>query len=180
MHPSLEIIFGPMFSGKTTEMMRRIRRLQRARKKTVIVKFNEDDRCGKDLVSSHDGLTHDAIPLTRLKGFNVEPYDAIGIDEGQFFPDLKDVVLQWIDQGKIVVISSLDSDSEKEPFGQTMDLARHADKFKKLTAICYQCDSDAPFTMRTTAYEGQFQIGGSDKFQAACRKCHKPSKPTVV
>lgn len=170
----LELIFGPMFSGKSTELLRRIQRYKSARKSCGIIKYSGDTRYSNTDFATHDGRTHTAVAcgheLSQVKEL-VQSWDVIGIDEGQFFTDLVPFVLDMVGRGKTVMVDGLDGTSSQERFGNMADLIPQADSVVKLNSVCSDCGNDAPFTWRTTTESGTEVIGGDDKYIAVCRHC---------
>lgn len=165
-----------MFSGKSTELIRRMHRYQIAGRRCVIIKYSKDNRYGS---SAHELITHDqqskatAVSASRLaEVVIVEDIDCVGIDEGQFYPDILEYAERWANAGKIVVISALDSTYQRKPFGSIPELVAVADQVIKLNAVCHQCKSEtAAFTKRITDETELEVIGGADKYVAVCRKC---------
>jgi len=162
-----------MFSGKTTELFRRIKRYTAAHQQCLVVRFDRDN-----IYSSKHASTHDLemLPATGAQKLEevaslVDDYDVIGIDEGQFYPDLIEMVEQFASQGKIVVIAALDGDFRRKPFGRVLELIPMAEQVSKLSAVCTFCHNDASFTRRLTSETEVQVIGGSDKYVACCRKC---------
>eukprot|EP00742_Colponemidia_sp_Colp-10_P004780 GILJ01005100.1.p1 GENE.GILJ01005100.1~~GILJ01005100.1.p1 ORF type:complete len:251 (+),score=42.94 GILJ01005100.1:50-802(+) len=185
-HPSssdsghIELIFGPMFSGKTTELIRRIRRYNHAKKKCLIIKSAKDLRYGDDEAAyTHDKEKMKAIPAVRL--FDIEhaakEYNCIGIDEGQFFPDVVEFAEQFANQGKTVVVAALDATFERKPFGTVLQLIPLAESVTKLTSVCMICNGEAAFTKRTTTDTQVELIGGSDVYMSVCRSCFHLGDP---
>jgi thymidine kinase len=173
----LEIVFGPMFSGKSTELLRRIRRrIRRHGPETnscVIVKYKLDLRYSDDF-STHDMSTHPAISCDKNLFAIAEllsSYSVIGIDEGQFFVDIVPFVTEMLKQGKTIIISALDGDYQQNEFGNVSKLIPLCDSVKKLNAVCDICSADAPFTWRTAKDDDLEVIGGADKYVAVCRTC---------
>jgi thymidine kinase len=111
--------------------------------------------------------THLLADVTQVVSEN----DIIGIDEGQFYPDLVSTVQQWLSMNKIVIVSALDGDFQQQPFGQVLQLIPLAEKITKLNAVCHVCTADAPFSRRITTETNQQVIGGDDKYIACCRQC---------
>lgn len=177
---SIELVLGPMFAGKTTELLRRVERLQIAKKKCLLVKYKKDTRYTADCVSTHNGKNVNAIPcdtLSELDSKLIEECNAIAIDEGQFFPDLLSFCTKQANEhGKIVIISALDGTFEQEPFGDVLKLLSKADSYIKLNAVCMDCGKDAAFTVRTTSQKEKEVIGGSDIYKACCRGCANKCK----
>lgn len=187
----LEVICGPMFSGKSEELMRRLRRAKIAKQKTIIFKPHIDQRYGLEYVVSHDGNKLEAQPLHSVHEIN-ERVDVIGatviaIDEAQFFTqDIVGVVCQLVNEGKRVIVAGLDLDFRGAPFGHMPLLLAVADKISKLQAICTQCGHDAHFTQRLVnglpaKYDDPIiMIGAQEAYQARCRSCYSIDKIFTV
>lgn len=182
----LELIIGCMFSGKTTELFRRIKRYEQANKKCIIIKYSKDKRYSDDHAATHDGITSKAIGCLNLSDIDksiLENYDVIGIDEGQFYGDIVNFTIDMVNAGKICIISALDGTFERkpfqEPFGNTLDLIPFADKVDKLTAVCMKCrDLEAIFTRRLgTETKVIMLIGGKESYQSVCRNCYEEGGP---
>ncbi|EFC36973.1 thymidine kinase [Naegleria gruberi] len=170
----IQLIFGNMFAGKTSELLRRLRRYQYAQKETVLVKYINDDRYSKENVSTHDLVQQKAIPTDRLEKIASQllGYHVIGIDEGQFFPDLVEFCEAAANGGKIVIVSALDGTFQRKQFGNVLSLVPMAESVVKLKAVCMVCGKDAAFSKRITDEQQTEVIGGSDKYIATCRKCY--------
>ena len=174
----ITLIFGPMFSGKTSFLMAQYRRLSIAKKKIGLVKWLGDTRysCDPELVS-HDGhkLSQNVRAVLRLQTLDkewVDSVDAILIDEGQFFPDLHAFCVQH-SLSKIIVIAALNSDYKQEPFESITSIIGMCDNIQHIKSVCNKCGDDAPFTVRLTAETEQQIIGAEDKYQPRCRRCLK-------
>jgi len=176
----IQVIFGPMFSGKTTELMRRMKRYQIANYDCLIVKYAKDvryDNCG---IATHDKQVLPAVSCEVLADLQSEAlkHDIIGIDEGQFFPDIVPFCDKMANQGKIVIVAALDGDFQKKGFGTILNLVPLAEHVMKLTAVCMNCYNEASFTKRKGSETKVEVIGGAEKYLAVCRKCHmSPMKP---
>lgn len=171
----LEIFLGPMFAGKSTEIIRRIRKMKFIGKKILVVKPQIDNRYNEEKITSHDYETADCIIVTNLSELNVKDYNTIIIDEGQFFNDLKEYVISWVDIFDInVVVAGLDGDFQRQPIGQILELIPYADSCIKLNALCSKCKdgTNASFTHRIIHSNEQILIGGSDTYIPLCRKCY--------
>ncbi|KAK3607427.1 hypothetical protein CHS0354_035121 [Potamilus streckersoni] len=169
----IQVIFGPMFSGKTTELIRRLKRYQIANYKCLIIKYAKDDRYSKEGIATHDRNTLPAIPSEKLSDLKheAEQYDVIGIDEGQFFPDVVSFSDQMADRGKIVIIAALDGTFQRKGFGDVLQLVPIAESVIKLSAVCMKCNNEGHFTRRKTQETSVEVIGGTDKYLAVCRAC---------
>ena len=173
---NIQLIIGPMFSGKSTELMKRINRYAQANKKHTIIKYAGDTRYSSfdEKVYSHDGNTMPAITAWNLADVPdaiLQDSHVIGIDEGQFFSDTEKFADLWANQGKIVVVAALDATHERKPFGDILNLLPKCEYIDKLTAVCVHCDGDASFSERFTSEIKTIVIGGSKKYRAVCRNC---------
>ncbi|CUG89967.1 thymidine kinase, putative [Bodo saltans] len=171
----IELIIGPMFAGKTTELMRRVKREIHARRLCFVIKYCQDSRYSKDHVASHDKVTLRAkASVSKLSevGDEWKYHEVIAVDEGQFFPDLLDFCRIASDAGKTVIVSALDGDFLRKPFGHVCELVPMCESVMKLTAVCMMCHTkEASFTRRTVASDAQELIGGADMYIATCREC---------
>lgn len=182
---SLHLICGSMFSGKTEELMRRLRRAEYAQQKVLTIKHHIDTRSGAQCIVSHNGQTRGAYPidnsndgLQTLLTLADETIDIIGIDEVQFFPaSIIATINQLIDQGKNVIASGLDLDFRGEPFGCMPHLLSIADTVTKLRAICMQCGCESHFSQRIidgkpARYDDPIVlIGAAESYETRCRDC---------
>eukprot|EP00697_Spironema_sp_BW2_P011544 gnl/Spiro4/27264_TR13563_c0_g1_i1.p1 gnl/Spiro4/27264_TR13563_c0_g1~~gnl/Spiro4/27264_TR13563_c0_g1_i1.p1 ORF type:complete len:184 (+),score=39.21 gnl/Spiro4/27264_TR13563_c0_g1_i1:53-604(+) len=169
----IQIIFGPMFSGKSTELIRRIRRQTVANRKCLVIKYKADTRYSEDALGTHDRQTWDAWPcssLSEVEG-HIAEFDVIGIDEGQFFPDVVSFSEAAANSGKTVIIAALDGTYQRKPFGNVLDLVPLAEEVIKLRAICHFCFREAAFSKRIGQETEIELIGGADKYVAVCREC---------
>ena len=177
----LEVICGPMFSGKSEEMIRRLRRAEIAGQRVVILKPRIDDRYDATDVVSHAGARMRAVPISsasdvveRARGFEV-----VGIDEVQFLgPAIVGHALALAEQGVRVVVAGLDQDFRRLPFGPMPDLLSHAEFVDKLPAVCHRCGGPATTTQRLVdgepaPYSGEtVVVGAAEQYEARCRGCH--------
>lgn len=160
---------GPMFSGKSTELLRRLVRHKIAGKNTIMLRPVRDDR---------GFLTHDnkensikELYIDNIEDFSdLYNYDVIGIDEGQFFDDLK-VVDKWASLGVVVIVSALNGTSERTPFKPIQDIIPLADRIDKIDAVCTSCGADAQFTYYKPGNKDTDIVVGEDEYTALCRKC---------
>lgn len=170
----IQLIMGPMFSGKTTELLRRIRRYTVAKRRCLVIKYEGDKRYSVDEAATHDNHTHAAISVRELKHVtDLSDVDVVGVDEGQFYPDLVEFCELWANAGKIVVIAALDGTFQRKPFGQVLDLIPLAESVSKLNAVCMVCQHSASFTARLGKETQVEIIGGTDRYISACRSCHR-------
>ncbi|MES1920331.1 hypothetical protein MHBO_002011 [Bonamia ostreae] len=168
----VELILGPMFSGKTTELFRRIRRYTFANLQCYLIKYKNDNRYSS-VASTHDKIRLEAVSCTNLGEAEKSSagYDVIGIDEGQFFPDIVEFCQKMAENGKIVVVSALNGTYQRKPFDVISRLVPISEKMTKLSAICMVCYGEAHFTKRTVSSNKLELIGGSEFYIATCRKC---------
>ncbi|XP_064618002.1 thymidine kinase, cytosolic-like [Liolophura sinensis] len=175
----IQIIFGPMFSGKTTELVRRMKRYQLANYKCLVVKYSKDDRYDIDGVATHEGQVLPAVSAMSLMDLCCAAgcHDVIGIDEGQFFPDVVEFCDIMAEMGKTVIVAALDGTFQKKGFGNILNLVPLAESVVKLNAVCMKCFSAASFTKRKGSEKEVEVIGGADKYLAVCRTCfYSPQK----
>jgi len=171
----LELIIGPMFSGKSTEIIRRIRLLKIINKKIIVIKPNIDNRYHQTKITSHNFESADCIVLSSLGDLNIDitNYDTIIIDEAQFFNDLKSVVINWIENYNIdVIITGLDGDFEKNPIGQILELIPHAEKCRKINSLCNLCNdgTEGCFSFRKVESKNKILVGGVESYIPVCRR----------
>lgn len=182
----LEMICGPMFSGKSEELIRRLKRTMLAGQNTVVFTPSIDDRYLKDNICSHDGKHLEAISITNseeILSHITEDTQVIGIDEVQFLHgNTVEIIMGLVNQGKRVICAGLDKDFRGESFGCIPELLALADDVSKLTAICMCCGRPANFTQRliegkpASYHDPVILIGASESYEARCRVCYKIDK----
>ena len=171
----IEVIMGPMFSGKSTRLIEIIRKYIYKAKKTIMIKFHADKRySNKSEVVTHDLVKYDSIECQNLlNSFDIlKNYDVIGIDEGQFFPDLVEACEKLSLLKKIVIVAALNGDFRREPFQVVSRLLSKADKIKLMKAYCFNCHKDAKFSLRIVQSNETVLIGAGEAYKPACRECH--------
>jgi len=171
----IELILGPMFSGKSTRLIELMRKYVYKAKKTIMVKYYADQRYSqKSEVVTHDLIKYDSINCKILRNSfdTFKEYDVIGIDEGQFFADLVEVCEELALMGKIVLIAALNGDFRMEPFPVIQRIIAKADKIKLLKAYCFNCHKDAKFSLRIVQSNETVLIGAGESYKPACRECH--------
>ncbi|XP_053156664.1 thymidine kinase, cytosolic [Hemicordylus capensis] len=175
----IQVIFGPMFSGKSTELMRRVRRFQIAQYKCLVIKYAKDTRYSTNGVSTHDRNTMEAQSACCLKDVHQEALGSavIGIDEGQFFPDIVEFCEVMANAGKTVIVAALDGTFQRKAFGNILHLVPLAESVVKLNAVCMECYREASYTKRLGTEKEVEVIGGSDKYHAVCRVCYFKKRP---
>ena len=171
----LELIIGNMFSGKSTELIRRINIEKSISKKILVINYIGDNRYSSNSISTHDHTKINCLKLEKLLDFNenmLSSYDSIFIDEAQFFTDLYKFVLNAVDNHhKHVVVCGLDGDINRNIFGEIIKLIPICDSLIKLHAYCNKCNDGtlAPFTKKINNDISLIDIGGSDKYIPVCR-----------
>ena len=184
----LEVICGPMFSGKSEEMIRRLRRAEIAGQRVVIFKPRIDDRYGATDVVSHAGARMRAVPVSSVPELvsRAHGHEVVGIDEVQFFdPSVVAAALSLADGGTRVVAAGLDQDFRRLPFGPMPELLAHAEFVDKLQAVCHRCGGTATTTQRlidgaAAPYSGEtVLVGAAEAYEARCRECHEPGADAV-
>ncbi|KAI9109068.1 hypothetical protein K1719_020023 [Acacia pycnantha] len=173
----VHVIVGPMFAGKTTSLLRRVKSEAENGRNVAMIKSSKDTRYAIDSVVSHDGIKFPCWALPDLSSFRAkygedsyEKLDVIGIDEAQFFDDLYDFCCKAADNdGKIVIVAGLDGDYLRRNFGSVLHIIPLADTVTKLTARCDLCGKRAFFTWRKTQETQTELIGGADVYMPVCR-----------
>lgn len=179
----IEVICGGMFSGKSEELIRRIRRAKIAKLNVQAFKPAIDDRYHNEAIASHNGLMAEAIPVHRAEEImtyvNADT-DVVAIDEVQFFErEIVDICQMLADQGKRVICAGLDQDFRGEAFGPTPILLAAAEYVTKLQAICVMCGAPASRTQRlidgrpAAEDDPVILVGASEQYEARCRHCHE-------
>ena len=171
----IELILGPMFSGKSTRLIEQMRKYVYKAKKTIMVKYYADQRYSeKSEVVTHDLIKYDSINCKLLRNSfdTFKQYDVIGIDEGQFFADLVEVCEELALVGKIILIAALNGDFRMEPFPVIQRIISKSDKIKLLKAYCFNCHKDAKFSLRIVQSNETVLIGAGEAYKPACRECH--------
>jgi len=182
----LEVVCGPMFSGKSEELIRRLRRAEIAGQRVLIVKPQIDDRFDIGHVVSHAGAKMRAVAVSNpadIPGL-VEGYAVVGVDEVQFFgPEIVYVIDTLVERGMRVVASGLDQDFRGRPFGALPELLCRAELVDKLQAVCHRCGGPATMTQRLVdghpapADGATIVVGALEQYEARCRTCHELAEP---
>lgn len=188
-HGWIEVIVGPMYSGKSEELIRRIRRAKIAKQKVQVFKPEIDNRYSLDDVVSHCGEKEEAISVKNsqeIVNFIEEDIDVLAIDEVQFFDEnIIDILTKISDSGKRVICAGLDMDFRGEPFGCVPKLMAIAEFVDKIQAICMCCGNPATRTQRlinskpANYNDSIILIGAKESYEARCRKCHCVPKGEV-
>lgn len=179
----IEVICGGMFSGKTEELIRRIKRAQIANQRVEIFKSHVDARYDKDDIISHDA---NRIPATAVaNAYNIlllgADVDVIGIDEAQFFEsDIISVAEELTRQNKRVIVAGLDMDFAGNPFGPMPAFLAKAEYITKLHAICARCGDIASYSYRKARIDDKILLGEKDVYEPRCRSCFYNLKPSVL
>lgn len=181
----LKIIMGPMFSGKTSCIIELNRKYSLTDMKILVINYAEDKRYSSTMLSTHDKIMIPCLNILKMEDIfkpfvienmirNINDYDVILINEAQFMPDLKEYVIELVeDYNKIVYIFGLDGDFKRDGFKQMMELIPYADEIEKKYAICKNCKDGtrALFSHRLTS-ETDVKVIGSDNYIPLCRKCY--------
>ena len=174
----LELIIGPMFSGKTSKLIEVYKQCKFCNIPVCVINHSIDTRYHDTMVSSHDKIMIPCIQATELNDIwqknEINQNVVFLINEGQFFSDLYEVVLDMIKNNKTVYICGLDGDFERKKFGQILDLIPYSDAVTKLTSLCSLCKNGSRgiFSMRLTSEKQQTLIG-SDNYIPVCRECYE-------
>jgi thymidine kinase len=172
----IEVICGSMFSGKTEELIRRLKRARIANLKVEIFKPAADTRYDMMKIVSHDTNAIHSTPIDNSQKLLLlaQNVDVVGIDEAQFFdPEIANVCDVLAFRGMRVIVAGLDMDFQGRPFGQMPFLLAKADYITKLHAICVQCGNIANYSYRKIPNEDQVMLGEKDVYEPRCRRCYK-------
>jgi thymidine kinase len=181
----IEVIAGSMFSGKSEELIRRLRRAKIARQKVQVFKPEIDSRFSQDHIVSHSEMRHESANIRSASEVlaKVEPdTEVVGIDEGQFFDnELVNVANTLAQRGVRVIVAGLDQDYTGKPWEPMPQLLAVAEYITKTHAICMKCGQPANYTQRTFESEVRVAVGGEGMYEARCRACFVPhaDAPTV-
>src|SRR5256885_16698876 len=174
----IEVIRGSMFSGKSEELIRRLRRAKIARQKVQVFKPEIDSRFSQNHIVSHSEMRHESANIRSAAEVlaKVEPdTEVVGIDEGQFFDDeLVNVANTLAQRGVRVIVAGLDQDYTGKPFEPMPQLLAVAEYITKTHAICVRCGQPANYSKRIVEVEGQVVVGAADTYEARCRRCFVP------
>jgi thymidine kinase len=174
----IEVVCGPMFSGKSEELIRRLRRAEIARQRVQIFKPGVDQRYSEDHIVSHSDLkirSEGVKNATEVMARVDLRTEIIGIDEAQFLGmEMVEVAIRLADMGKRVIIAGLDTDYLGRPFHPMPELLAIADEITKALAICVQCGNPAKHTQRLVASEDLIVVGAAGMYEARCRRCFEP------
>jgi len=172
---SIEVICGSMFSGKTEELIRRLRRAQFAKLKVEIFKPSIDKRYDDELVVSHDKNSIPSTPVDHSSAILLLSHDTrvVGIDEAQFFDEeLPEICIKLANKGIRVIVAGLDMDFEGKPFGPIPNIMAIAEHVTKVHAVCMQCGAPANYSFRNNENKDQVLLGEKDSYEPRCRSCY--------
>jgi thymidine kinase len=181
-HPGrIEVITGPMFSGKSEELIRRLKRAQIAKRRVACFKPNLDVRYHRNAIASHSAQTLEAIAIANVEELksilipNLDAVEVVGIDEAQFLdPSLIHFANELLRLGRRIIIAGLDTSFTGEPFAPIPDLMAIADEVTKLSAVCMQCGAPAVHTQRLGSNQDLVVVGAAGVYEARCRACFRP------
>lgn len=171
----IEVVCGSMFSGKTEELIRRLKRAKFAKQKVEIFKPDTDKRYDEEEVVSHDKNSIPSTPVSASSSILLlaDDCEVIGIDEAQFFDmELPNVCRQLANKGMRVIVAGLDMDYKGEPFGPIPNLMSIAEYVTKVHAICVRCGNLAQFSHRTSLEESLILLGETEHYEPICRTCY--------
>lgn len=185
-HGYIEAVVGPMYSGKSEELIRRLKRAKIAKQEVIVFKPQIDNRFSKEDVVSHSGISIKAIAISHpeeIYTYINEKTQVVGIDEIQFFDEnIVPIALALADKGIRVIAAGLDMDFKAEPFGPVPQLLARAEFVEKLQAVCMTCGAPATRTQRLIDGEPAkyddpiILVGATESYEARCRKCHRIGK----
>jgi len=174
----IEVIAGGMFSGKSEELLRRLRRAQIARQKIQVFKPTADDRHQPDRLVTRDERELEAESVRDSRELRAAlrlGVQVVGIDEAQFFdPALAELAMELADAGIRVIVAGLDQDYSRRPFGPMPTLLAHAESVDKMHAVCMRCGAEAHYSQRIAGGSDQVQVGDVESYEARCRRCYEP------
>jgi thymidine kinase len=177
----IEVITGPMFSGKSEELIRRLKRAQIARRRVLCFKPDLDVRYHKTAIASHSLQTLDAVTVADVEALKavlfpvIDEVEVVGVDESQFFDEsLVPLALELVHRAKRVLFAGLDTTFAGEPFPPVPNLMAIADEVVKLSAVCMQCGAPAIHTQRLGSSQSLVLVGAAGFYEARCRACFRP------
>jgi thymidine kinase len=177
----IEAISGGMFSGKSEELVRRLRRAAIARQRVQVFKPTADTRHAPERLITRDNRELEAVSVVcscDIREKLLPGVEVVGIDEAQFFDDgLIDLVSELADSGVRVIVAGLDLDYLRRPFGPMPRLLAIAEYVDKVHAVCMRCGAPAQYSQRMTGGGEQLQVGDTDAYEARCRRCYEPFAP---
>jgi len=177
----IEAISGGMFSGKSEELVRRLRRAAIARQRVQVFKPAADTRHAPERLITRDKRELEAVSVVcscDIREKLLPGVEVVGIDEAQFFDDgLIDLVSELADSGVRVIVAGLDLDYLRRPFGPMPRILAIAEYVDKVHAVCMRCGAPAQYSQRMTGGGEQLQVGDTDAYEARCRRCYEPFEP---
>lgn len=182
LHPGrIEVITGPMFSGKSEELIRRLKRAQIAKRRVACFKPDLDVRYNRNAIASHSAQTLDALTVVNVEELKAvlmpmaDVVEVVGIDEAQFFDEsLVPLTNELVRIGHRVILAGLDTTFTGEPFAPMPELLAIADEVIKLSAVCMQCGAPAVHTQRLGSSQSLVLVGAAGVYEARCRACFRP------
>lgn len=182
-HGYIELVVGPMYSGKSEELIRRLKRAKIAKQEVIVFKPSIDDRYSVEDVTSHSGITIQAVAISDLSAVHnyvSKKTQVVGFDEVQFFDkEIIDIVIRLADDGIRVICAGLDMDFKAVPFGVIPEIMARAEFVDKLQAVCMKCGEPATRTQRiidgkpAKMSDPVILVGATESYEARCRKCHE-------
>ncbi len=182
-HGYIEMVVGPMYSGKSEELIRRLKRAKIAKQEVIVFKPSIDNRYSQEDVVSHSGVAIQAVAiddLSKINDYITPDTQVVGFDEVQFFEQgIIDIVIELADKGIRVICAGLDMDFKAVPFGVIPELLARAEFIDKLQAVCVKCGDPATRTQRIidgkpARYDDPvILVGATESYEARCRKCHQ-------
>lgn len=181
-HPGrIEVITGPMFSGKSEELIRRLKRAQIAKRRVACFKPDLDVRYQRNAIASHSAQTLDALTVVNVEELKAvlipmaDVVEVVGIDEAQFFDaSLIPLTKELMRMGHRIILAGLDTTFTGEPFAPIPELLAIADEVIKLSAVCMQCGAPAVHTQRLGSNQSLVLVGAAGVYEARCRACFRP------
>ena len=181
-HPGrIEVITGPMFSGKSEELIRRLKRAQIAKRRVACFKPDLDVRYHRNAIASHSAQTLEAATVANVEELKsilmprIDSVEVVGVDEAQFLdPSLVPLANELVRLGRRVILAGLDTSFTGEPFAPIPDLMAIADEVTKLSAVCMQCGAPAIHTQRLGSNQELVVVGAAGVYEARCRACFRP------
>ena len=163
----IDLVLGPMFAGKSTELLRRIKRYRVASKKCLVIKYANDTRYSEKCISTHDQQMIEAVSCEDIMEVKERAldFDIIGIDEGQFFENVVEFSETMANLGKMIIVAALDGTFERKAFGKVLELIPLAESVTKLDAVCIDCKQSASFTKRLCDSKETELIGGAEIYK---------------
>ena len=177
----IEVITGPMFRGKSEELIRRLKRARIAKQRVACYKPDIDIRYHRDAIASHSQHTHEAVTVVNVERLRAELFpilsevEVIGLDEAQWLDEsIVPLAMELVHLGKRIVIAGLDMTFAGEPFGAIPQLMAIADEVTKLSAVCMVCGAPAIHSQRLGASQELVVVGAAGVYEARCRRCFLP------